>query len=90
MFNNVGQKIKSVTTTFCWIGIVLCVIGGLSLLMAEQILLGLIVAIAGSLLTWLSSLAIYAIGSIEDNLAILTEIACENAVKSSSQTSSQE
>lgn len=83
MFNHVGEKIKKVTVVFCIIGIVLSIVGGGVLMYYEQVLAGVLTAILGSLLCWVGSLVTYAIGSIEDNLTVLTDIACKKALAES-------
>ena len=66
MFDNIGGKVKALATVLCIIGIVASIILGLMLL-SMNILLGLIVAALGSFISWLSSLALYAIGHTAEN-----------------------
>ena len=70
MFDNIGSKVKTLATVSCIIGIVASIIIGLMLLQAN-IIYGLIVAILGSFVSWISSLAIYAIGHTAENTDII-------------------
>lgn len=80
MFSNVGEKIKKVTLVLCVLGMAASVIGGIILIFMGGFLEGLLTAVLGCVLTWISSLFTYAIGSIEDNLSVLTDIACKKAL----------
>ena len=71
MFSNIGEKIKTITIIFCWIGIISCVIAGTFLLMQNSryqstIGAGLGIMFGGSLICWLSSLMAYGFGELID------------------------
>ena len=69
MFNNIGGKIKTLATIITWIGIVCSVIAGFSLMLANEslILLGVLIAVLGSLGSWISSFLIYGFGQLIEN-----------------------
>lgn len=89
MFNNVGNKIKGIAETFCWIGIVgslitgACLVGqGIESYSYEyMITMGIVVMVAGSLVSWIGSLITYGIGEMVQNSCVLTELAVEQAIK---------
>lgn len=80
MFDNIGAKIKTLTEVLCWIGMGVFLIWGVLMMVGGEILTGLIVAIVGCLASWIGSFTMYAIGCIEENIAILTDIACRKAL----------
>ena len=66
MFENVGEKLKSIAVASCVIGIVGSVLVG-AVLFEISVLLGLVVIAVGSLGSWISALAIYALGLCAEN-----------------------
>ena len=76
MFNNIGKKVKIMAQVICFIGIVAWIIVGISYCLHwRAFFTGILVAILGSFLSWLSSLALYAIGHIAENTeAILRKL----------------
>ena len=76
MFKNIGEKMKTLAKVICWMGIIASVIGGVSMMVdcATEItvLLGLLIIELGSMISWVSSLGVYALGEI---VLKLTEIA---------------
>ena len=69
MFGNIGGKIKGLAQFLTWIGIIGSVIMGVTLMAEGDFLaiIGLIVAIVGSLLSWLSSFLLYGFGQLVQN-----------------------
>ena len=72
MFENVGGKIKGLAVIVCWLGIIGSVITALVLWAANSyrtptIGLGIGVLVIGSLVSWISSFAAYALGEITEN-----------------------
>ena len=64
MFNNIGSKIKSVASVLCWIGIIGSVISAFAM---PNFFWGLVVVIAGSLTSWISSVILYGFGQLIEN-----------------------
>ena len=62
MFDNVGSKVKVMAKVFCIIGIIASVILGIITLVGGQVIVGLIIIALGAFTSWLSCLALYAIG----------------------------
>lgn len=71
MFNNIGGKIKAVCSLACALGIIGSLLLGLSLLMSGHVVSGTVLAALGSLLAWLSCLALYGFGQLVENSDIL-------------------
>lgn len=84
MFDNIGDKIKSVTQVFCAIGIGICVIAGLVLIFYSQVLLGILIAVLGSFVCYLGSFFAYGFGQLIENTDILVaEIKKRNYIAAS-------
>ena len=66
MFKNIGTKIKSMALIFCIIGIVMSCISGI-IIMFFNFIIGLIAALFGSFISWLSILALYGIGEAAES-----------------------
>ena len=57
MFKDIGYKIETVASVVCAIGIGISLVVGLGLaLVYEQMVLGIIVALGGMLISWLSTI----------------------------------
>ena len=70
MFENIGSKLKSVATVTTFIGILCsCIIGLVLLIMGNGV--GLVIAIVGSLLSWIGSLTMYGLGQLVENTDII-------------------
>ena len=74
MFNNIGNKIKTLAKVACWLGIILSTLFGLyfSTVLAKKSILGGIVlffiySIIGSLLSWIGSFILYGFGELIAN-----------------------
>lgn len=74
MFANAGGKIKAVAQVLTWIGIIGSVIGGIALI-SMNFIAGLLTAGVGSLLSWVSALALYGFGELVENSDIRTNLA---------------
>ncbi|MBR0466727.1 MAG: hypothetical protein IJJ40_04455 [Clostridia bacterium] len=70
MFTNIGNKIKVLAEVFCWIGISASLIVGFVLIGTNDALIGigLGVMVIGSLLSWISSFALYGFGELIDQM----------------------
>ena len=82
MFNEVGDKLKSLSRIVCWLGIIASCIYGLYLIFiglsqeSELFLLeGVIFCVLGSLSSWLSSLFIFGFGIIVESAENLAKSA---------------
>ena len=73
MFANAGGKIKAVAQVLTWIGIIGSVIGGIALI-SMNFIAGLLTAGVGSLLSWVSALALYGFGELVENSDIRTNL----------------
>ncbi len=73
MFQNVGQKIKTLAQVLTWLGIVASVFGGIVLIVdgGWELQSGLLVMVGGALLSWLGSLTLYGFGQLIENTEIL-------------------
>jgi mannitol-specific phosphotransferase system IIBC component len=78
MYNNLGSRLKTLAIVIAIVGIVGSVVTGIILATAGGFLAFLIPAVAGSLVSWLGSWVMYAIGEThertEQNAAALSEI----------------
>lgn len=72
MFNNIGQKIKTLAKVLCWIGIVFSVITGLAS-MALNPVAGILVAALGVLVSWIGSFLSYGFGELIDRIISIDE-----------------
>lgn len=66
MFDNIGDKIKTVAATIAWLGIIGSIIIGI-IMIAEGTSGGLVVMIVGSLSSWVSSFTLYGLGQLIEN-----------------------
>ena len=66
MFANVGQKIMDLASLVCWVGIVISILTGIIMMAAaeELILAGLLIAVVGSLGSWIGSWFTYGFGEL--------------------------
>lgn len=74
MFNNIGGKIKSLAKIVCWLGIISYIISGFSLILTNQqplVLVGILIAVVGSLFSWISLFILYGFGELVENSAII-------------------
>jgi hypothetical protein len=84
MFKNVGSKIQDIAYIYAIIGIAASLIGGIIYMIIFHktlllMLLGIIIMIVGSIVSWIVSLFIYGFGLIVEN--------SENQVKQNESTS---
>ena len=63
MFDDVGENIKGLAKVLCWIGIIASVIWGI-MFIERDILTGVLIAVIGSLVSWLSSFTLYGFGEL--------------------------
>ena len=64
MFANVGRKIMDLATLVCWLGIILSILTGIIMMAAELVLPGLLIAVVGSVGSWIGSWFTYGFGEL--------------------------
>ncbi|MDR1330238.1 MAG: zinc ribbon domain-containing protein [Oscillospiraceae bacterium] len=76
MYNNIGKKIKGLAVFFAWLGMIGSIIYGIIMLMQgvnygsdAMSGLGLLLMVAGSVISWLSSWVLYGFGELIENTA---------------------
>ena len=76
MFGNIGGKIKSLAQVITWLGIIVSVIWGVVLMSTDEAFIpaGLIIALLGSLISWISSFVLYSFGQLIENTDKLVEL----------------
>lgn len=70
MFSNIGGKIKNLAVVITWIGIITSVIFGIMMMATgygEMVFIGFLVALVGSLLSWIGSFLLYGFGQLIEN-----------------------
>ena len=69
MFDNIGGKIKALAKVLTWIEIIVFVVWGIVWMSVggNFAVLGLVVAVLGSLLAWVSSFLLYGFGQLVEN-----------------------
>ena len=72
-FDNIGGKIKTLAKTLTILGIIGSVIFGFVLFSWSQVLFGLLTIVFGSLVSWISSFALYGLGVLIDNSEIIAQ-----------------
>ena len=78
MFSQIGKKIKLLAQVFCYLLIAVSIVSGIMIIATPEIAhamgfqplaAGLLVMLAGSLLSWLNSILLYGFGELVDNTA---------------------
>lgn len=75
VFKNIGGKIKVLASVVAWLGIIGSVIGGISYMTIDEdfVFLGIIIAVVGSVGSWISSFVLYGFGELVENSAIIAQ-----------------
>lgn len=73
MFRDIGVKIKILAVILTWLGIMGSVGGGIVLMMSDQLVIGILVALIGSLAAWLGSFLLYGFGELIANTTEIKE-----------------
>lgn len=73
MFEDIGNKIKTITEVFLAMGIICCIILGIVIINSGSILYGLLIIIIGSFSCWIFSLLSYGFGQLLENSDKLVE-----------------
>lgn len=79
MFNNIGGKIKSIAKYVCYVEIACCIIAGIAMMLMENFLGGIAIALIGSAAAWLASVTMYGFGQLIENTDKLVAQCGENA-----------
>ena len=74
MYNNIGKKIKGLAKFIVWIGIASCIISGIVIFLSlsdsryteDYAFVGIIIAVVGSLICWISGFFAYGFGELVD------------------------
>jgi len=86
MFKNPGEKLKGIAKVIFWILLVIYILAGVAVMMGMSvgesnslegpaaIVAGALIIVVGFLLSWLSSIAIYAVGSAVDDIQTIKRI----------------
>ncbi len=73
MFNNIGNKVKGLAVFIAVIGIISSIISGIALISSKLTAVGLVVLFAGSLVSWISSWVVYAVGDTNEKVTAMYE-----------------
>lgn len=73
MFDRIGSKIKTVAVVVTILGMIASVIGSIAIMVEDDFLKGLIVAVIGVAAAWLGSLTLYGFGELVENSGIIVE-----------------
>lgn len=81
MYGNIAGKIKTLAQVVAWLGIIGSVVTWLVLVARDEDLLaaGLIIAVIGALISWVSSFVLYGYGQLIENTDKLVELTRKNA-----------
>jgi len=71
MFNNIGSKIKTLAIVLCLFKIVGCIITGFVVMYTINFMIGLLISVVGSLISWISLFFIYGFGQLIENSDII-------------------
>ena len=79
MFNNIGGKIKGFAKFICWLGIIASVIIAILNIttsvavgnIAIGVLVGVLIAVGGVLVSWIGSFLLYGFGQLIENSDII-------------------
>lgn len=82
MFENIGSKIKGLAQTVCWVGIIIFCVAGFSFIIIGTetndgggiAVIGILVAIVGSFLSWISSFTLYGFGELIDKACDIKQL----------------
>lgn len=92
MFDNIGEKIKTLAKICCWAGIALSIICGLVLIFLSfegssipLFLSGILVSVLGSLASYAGLFVLYGFGELVENSDIRTELSVKAAMREEEQ-----
>lgn len=73
MFDKIGEKLKAVATVVCFIGIIGFIALGCILISQEQAVIGVVIMVLGSVLSWVASLGMYGFGELIEKVVSIEE-----------------
>ena len=76
MYDNIGEKIKWLAKIFCLIGIIGSIVSGFAIIVTDVDMIwivGVLVAVGGSLVSWIGSFFIYGFGQLIENSDIIAK-----------------
>ena len=74
MYNNIGNKIKTLATVIGFVGMIISLLSGIALILRHDFIIGVVVAVIGSLLSWISTFVLYGYGWMIENTDALVAI----------------
>ena len=85
MFKNIGGKIKGLAKVICYVGIAISVIAGIFMIGFgsssyngdTMIVMGCVIMIVGSLVSWIGSFFAYGFGELIENTTVIAELAAK-------------
>ena len=86
MFTNIGGKIKGLAKVICYVGIAISVVAGVSMIGLgsssyyngdTMAVMGCVVMIVGSLVSWIGSFFAYGFGELIENTTVIAELAAK-------------
>ena len=85
MFKNIGGKIKDLAQVICYLGIALSVVAGTVMIGFgsssydgdTMVVMGCVVMIVGSLVSWIGSFFAYGFGELIENTTVIAELAAK-------------
>ena len=85
MFKNIGGKIKGLAKVICYVGIAISVIAGIFMIGFgsssyngdTMIVMGCVVMIVGSLVSWIDSFFAYGFGELIETTTVIAELAAK-------------
>ena len=78
MFDYVGVKMMTLAKVCAWIGIGASILCALIVMDEGELLMGVIIVVLGSLISWVSSLVLYGFGQLIDDVSVLKQKSLEN------------
>lgn len=85
MFKNIGGKIKDLAQVICYLGIAISVVAGIVMIGFgsssydgdTMVVMGCVVMIVGSLVSWIGSFFAYGFGELIENTTVIAELAAK-------------
>lgn len=68
MWNNIGSRLQKLAKVFCWLGIIISVISGIVFMTQNQVLIGALYLVLGSVMSWIGSWSIYGLGLVVESV----------------------